>query len=194
MTPAASPAGSWSRRRRSWRRGSCGSEDEVAATGCGRAPGLCRGRRRIVDDHHGVHQVHGGAPAGDGPVLGSEEEGAGSRVAALAHHEAARGVEDDDGRRGRGYWHVWMRGPQSAATDQPLPGDLVPALLEEWGFAAEQCRHWEVDPQPTNPGLRERPTIRPPSAPKPKQGYVSWEGCDQTPAAEVNGGGGRGGI
>jgi hypothetical protein len=71
-----------------------------------------------------------------------------------------------------GYWHVWMRGPQSAATEEPLLGDLVPALLEEWGFAAARWRHWEVDPQPTNPGLREWPTIPKPSGPKPKQGYL----------------------
>jgi hypothetical protein len=25
-----------------------------------------------------------------------------------------------------------MRGPQSAATEEPLPGDLIPELLEEW--------------------------------------------------------------
>ena len=68
-----------------------------------------------------------------------------------------------------GYWHVWMRGPQSAATEEPLPGDLVPELLEEWGFAAERWRHWEVDPQPTNPGLRRQPRI--PQPPRPAAGH-----------------------
>jgi hypothetical protein len=71
-----------------------------------------------------------------------------------------------------GYWHVWMRGPQSAATEEPLPGDLIPALLDEWRFAAELWRNWQVNPQPTNPGLRQWPTIRPPSGPKRKQSYV----------------------
>jgi hypothetical protein len=40
----------------------------------------------------------------------------------------------------RGYWHVWMRRPHSHATEEPLSGDLVPELPEEWGFAAEQWR------------------------------------------------------
>ncbi len=50
-------------------------------------------------------------------------------------------------------------------------GPSVPALLEEWGFVAEVWRHWRANPQLTNPGLREWPTIPRPSGPKPKQGY-----------------------
>jgi len=37
-----------------------------------------------------------------------------------------------------GFWHVWLRGSQNRATAEPLPSDLVPELLEEWGFKAEQ--------------------------------------------------------
>jgi hypothetical protein len=70
-----------------------------------------------------------------------------------------------------GYWHLWMRGPQSAATEEPQPSDLVPELLEEWGFRAKQWKKWRVKPQPTNPGLRPQPVISPPAAPKPKDSY-----------------------
>jgi hypothetical protein len=65
-----------------------------------------------------------------------------------------------------------MRGPQIAATEEPPPGDLIPELLEEWKFAAARWRHWEVDPQPTDPGLHPKPMIPPPSGPKPKQSYL----------------------
>ncbi|MDQ6920045.1 MAG: hypothetical protein M3256_03365 [Actinomycetota bacterium] len=30
-----------------------------------------------------------------------------------------------------GFWQVWLRGPQSHATTEPLPSDLIPELLEE---------------------------------------------------------------
>lgn len=70
-----------------------------------------------------------------------------------------------------GCWHVWLRGPQSPATEEPLQSDLVPALLEEWGFRAKQWKKWRVKPQPTNPGLRSQPVISPPAGPKPKHDY-----------------------
>jgi hypothetical protein len=60
----------------------------------------------------------------------------------------------------------------SHATPEPPPSDLVPELLEEWDFSAEEWRHWRVNPQPTNPGLRQWPTIPQPSGPRPKQGYL----------------------
>src|ERR1700730_4956609 len=68
-----------------------------------------------------------------------------------------------------GFWHLWLRGPQSQATAEPLPSDLVPELLEEWGFSAEEWRHWRVNPQPTNPGLRPWPTIAQPTGPTAEQ-------------------------
>src|ERR1700730_13219969 len=71
-----------------------------------------------------------------------------------------------------GFWHVWLRGPQSHTTAEPLPSDLVSELLEEWGFSADEWRNWRVNTQPTNPGLREWPTIPKPTGPKPKQSYV----------------------
>ena len=54
----------------------------------------------------------------------------------LAGHEGLhvggrKPVEADAPTPRAGYWHVWMRGPQSAATEEPLPGDLIPELLEE---------------------------------------------------------------
>jgi hypothetical protein len=70
-----------------------------------------------------------------------------------------------------GYWHVWLRGSQNGATAEPLPSDLVPELLQEWGFSAEKWRNWRVKLQPTNPGLRAQPVISPPAGPKPKHDY-----------------------
>jgi hypothetical protein len=51
----------------------------------------------------------------------------------------AVGHREDDGRTSicevwptprAGFWHVRLRGPQSHATKEPLPSDVVPELLE----------------------------------------------------------------
>src|SRR3984893_19548667 len=60
-----------------------------------------------------------------------------------------------------GFWHVWLRGPQSHATKEALPSDLVPALLQKWDFSAEEWRHWWTKPQPTSRGR-----LPPPAGPR----------------------------
>jgi hypothetical protein len=52
-------------------------------------------------------------------------------------------------------------------------GEQAVLLMLNPGREEERVERPGPDPQPTNPGLRERPTIRPPSGPKPKQAYVS---------------------
>jgi hypothetical protein len=64
------------------------------------------------------------------------------------------------------------RAPSELPDEGAAAVDLVPELLDEWGFSAEEWRHWRVNPQPTNPGMRQWPTIPQPTGPKPKQGYL----------------------
>src|SRR2546423_12854099 len=75
-----------------------------------------------------------------------------------------------------GFWHVWLRGPQSYLTKEPLPSDLIPELLEDWGFSAEEWRNWRVDAPPTHPGLPQSPVSSPPPGPKGKPGHTCLGG------------------
>jgi hypothetical protein len=72
-----------------------------------------------------------------------------------------------------GYWHVWLRGPQTGRRWNRCRPTWSPQLLEEWEFSATQRRNWPVKPQPINPGLRPQLVISPPAGPKPNHSYGS---------------------
>jgi hypothetical protein len=91
-----------------------------------------------------------------------------------------------------GYWHVWMRGPQSHATKEPVPSDLL------FGRRVENLAGQSTADQPRPPSVADDPpAVRaeaeaglPPLVRRPIRAFT-WDASHAGHGHSFRGGGGQ---